>query len=824
LSKVSLWLRTLAAEQPLAFLDHHLKTGNSLVGSDIEEIEELESESGGDEKNASLADFGVARKGTIEQLMRIYEDFIAIENQELADVKEMEAKYDEFERNQLRQRLEAMANVKTAENFGLDVIPDGAFEDMAAALEDDNNWKEIASSEWFKHAQSWADDNRYFHWKLEYPEVFYTEEGEPKSQDGFDAVIGNPPYIIFKMLSDEIRDYYRDEFDTFKMKGDIYVLFIERASGLLRDGGKTGYIVQNKFMKAKYGTNLRSHISSNETIQEVIDFHDSPVFDISAYPLILLREKGEPPEGHNFQWRDIRESDTRRIESELNEGTTSWQVNQDDLGSNVWHPFVSDGVVSANTVSIEEFAEQIGRGAAPGNTEVYLVDDETISEYDLEEKYIKRVLRGGDIDKFRIEDPDNLSQLIYPYDVRDGEPELVEPSQIPGIISYLENYKSELLERKNYGKRLVDQGYEWYELTYNSPGMLNNKIVFPDISPENRFASDKDGEFACLDTVYYLVRDNSLTSYSSNYLTAVLNSNLLEYLFDRMSPKVRGGYYRYKSQYVEDLPVPAIDFSNRHTLEGKKVNEITELCEDVADVVISHRKATEELESTMASDIVKHDTLTHLADEISERKHEKESYNLNLMDYLGSYSDGKALSDLQGYQPAPGVSDTPLAETTESKNNLRVGELQAQREGRKIVIEATSRYKPEDAEDFETDRWGYTETGFLPVMEFIGMNEAKMALIEVFIPYAADEDDGFANYRENATKRNSLVDRIEALTLPKFADVEDGLESYLRQEQNVHQLDEELDRLNRFMNEIIYTLFELEDEEIDMVENSLSEV
>jgi len=92
------------------------------VGSDIEEIEELESESGGDGQNASLADFGIARKGTIEQLMRIYQDFIAIENQELADVKEMEAKYDEFERNKLRQRLEAMANVQVAEKVGLDTI------------------------------------------------------------------------------------------------------------------------------------------------------------------------------------------------------------------------------------------------------------------------------------------------------------------------------------------------------------------------------------------------------------------------------------------------------------------------------------------------------------------------------------------------------------------------------------------------------------------------------------------------------------------------------------------------------------------------------
>jgi len=118
-----------------------------------QEIEELESDSGGDGQNASLADFGVARKGTIEQLMRIYEDFIAIENQELADVKEMESKYDEFERNKLRQRLEAMANVHTAEDFGLDNLPSDAYERMAGALEDDDKWASLSSSQWFIDAQ-----------------------------------------------------------------------------------------------------------------------------------------------------------------------------------------------------------------------------------------------------------------------------------------------------------------------------------------------------------------------------------------------------------------------------------------------------------------------------------------------------------------------------------------------------------------------------------------------------------------------------------------------------------------------------------------------
>ncbi|AAC82880.1 unknown (plasmid) [Halobacterium salinarum NRC-1] len=95
LAKVSLWLRTLAAEQPLAFLDHHLKTGNSLVGSNVEEIDALERNGAAEAEgpNSTLIDFGMTFEGTMENLMAIHADLIAIENEELEDVKAMEKKY-----------------------------------------------------------------------------------------------------------------------------------------------------------------------------------------------------------------------------------------------------------------------------------------------------------------------------------------------------------------------------------------------------------------------------------------------------------------------------------------------------------------------------------------------------------------------------------------------------------------------------------------------------------------------------------------------------------------------------------------------------------
>jgi type I restriction-modification system DNA methylase subunit len=332
LAKVSLWLRTLAAEQPLAFLDHHLKTGNSLVGSDIEGIEELESENGGDGQNTSLADFGVARKGTIEQLMRIYEDFIAIENQELADVKEMESKYDEFERNELRQRLEAMANVHTAEDFGLDNLPSDAYKRMAAALEDDEQWSEIREMQWFEDAQRWASADEYFHWKLEFPEVYYQTDGQSTDSPGFDAAIGNPPYVRQELITN-LKDYLKREFSVYNGRADIYAYFVEQALNLVRDEGRLSYILSHKFTKVKSGKGLRELIGGHQ-IEEFVDFQDLPVFgpEISAYPAIMILSKSMPTEP--FKYTEIEGLDFSSLPDRVEQ--TKKSVDQSYLSNDEW--------------------------------------------------------------------------------------------------------------------------------------------------------------------------------------------------------------------------------------------------------------------------------------------------------------------------------------------------------------------------------------------------------------------------------------------------------------------------------------------------------
>jgi len=774
LAKVSLWLRTLAAEQPLAFLDHHLKTGNSLVGSDIEEIEELESESGGDEQNASLADFGVARKGTIEQLMRIYEDFIAIENQELADVKEMEAKYDEFERNKLRQRLESMTNVHTAEDFGLDNLPSDAYERMAAAMEDDDEWERIEQMQWFQDAQQWADDNDYFHWKLEYPEAFYDQDGSEVSNPGFDAVIGNPPYVRMEQIK-PLKPFLSSNYEVHDSRVDLYGYFMERSLELCVS--KYGVIVSNKWMRAKYGENLRDLLSRRQ-VEQILDFGDLEVFPgISTYPAILImdaqKEFTDDVQVAQFETLDFT-SLSEAFEDQAIDlpsdyfGKEKWSmgsVDEERIKRNLDSQGIHLSEYIADELGITKVNDGIGWGIKTGGNEAFIIDEskrrELIEADPKSEEIIKPLVKGTDLSKYHIDFQDRY--LIY---AKQG----IQIGQYPAVKEHLENYKEQI------GSTATNE--EWYELMQDQAEYQqffdSAKICYPDISKECSFAMDSEGYYLA-NTCYFIPSD-------SNALLAILNSTPVNWYYQFVTSEYRGGYQRSFTHAIKDLPVPTA------LLDG-----------DAGD------------------------RLANLAEKMTNTQKKRAAINLSLVDYITPYENGPKLAKVTGYQPPTGTSENILSETSESRDNLRVGSVQVESSGAKLVVRISARYKPENPEEYDTDRWGYTETELLPAMEFVGLDEKTKALVEEFVPYAVEEAGGFAEFRENATTTKSLIDRLEELTLPEMSGIEDDLERYLERKREAKELEQTQDATNEKIDKIVYDLFGLEKDDIEIIESSLEE-
>jgi hypothetical protein len=313
------------------------------------------------------------------------------------------------------------------------------------------------------------------------------------------------------------------------------------------------------------------------------------------------------------------------------------------------------------------------------------------------------------------------------------------------------------------------------------------------------------------------------TEYSDKYRDiyyplAIVNSSLLEWFYNvNLSDELS-----VVPEHVNELPIAEIE-----TIDSQPQPDELESLQEEAMEVIHGADSSGVLTRcsqtfSQGNDRLVHDLLAELARKMAEFNRSYVGLNLSLLDYLGSYSEGESLSNYD-YQPPSGLANSILTETSETRDGLRVGEAKVDRNMDNVHIALTARYKPEDEDAHETDRWGYTETEPMPAMELTDLTETEADLVEHFVPVAAEEGDGFAGFRENATKTNSLVDRLEAITLPDPDDVADDLERYREAVERAAELDEKIRRTDDLIDDIVYDLYGLTDEEIEIVEEAVAD-
>ena len=140
-------------------------------------------------------------------------------------------------------------------------------------------------------------------WMIEFPEVL-SDDG---TFEGFDVIIGNPPYINLEKLKVDSSIYASmhriDEkgitqktYQTHDSQGDLYTLFIERGLHLLRNGGHLSHIVPNKWEKVKYGRPLRE-LFLNKNLYQLIDFGNNQIFEDATTYTCIIRMKKEQNRG-----------------------------------------------------------------------------------------------------------------------------------------------------------------------------------------------------------------------------------------------------------------------------------------------------------------------------------------------------------------------------------------------------------------------------------------------------------------------------------------------------------------------------------------------
>ena len=768
LAKLSMWLETLAPDEPLAFLDHHLKSGNSLVGSDISEVLGTDEPSG-TEQATLFDDFSRTRRQALEHVMDLVEDLLDIENRTVAQAKRMEDLYEEIREDDLYERLFGMANVHTAERFDLDV-PDGAYKQMANAIDDADAWAEIQGEDWYTTAQAMAAEEQFFHWELEYPEVFFSADGERAEGAGFDAVVGNPPYISAWNRDLQKNHYYRTQYPSASGHYDLYCLFIEVGTDLLRKSGNISMIIPDTFCGQSYAENARQILTSRNSLRKVVDLREKDVFKgVSVENVVFSATSGADlesetkiatPKGGSKDEFEVRYSIPYEMFSEENEYRIP--LSEEALNIGIRRK-VKSGTKLDNLFYVSKGMEvhtDDGRG------KYEFVEKEHTSEN------LKPYIEGKHIQRWLI----NSNWWV------DYSPEEHRRPVFPELFE----------SQKIVGARTIGDGRPMFAVDSN--GYYDNEKVLNAV-PHHKLESLSE-DFTQIQTDTEMLEESKKVS--TYAVTCILNSSLTAFTFRR----IESGGLDFFPRHLRRIHIPVPD-------EGPNYTDSSQFT--VPDHPIPASLSPGELYSS----------LHQLGQSVGDYFAKKSQFNLSLPDHLGAYDDGQTLSEIGLTQPPKGAADSILQQTAEEKPNLRVGVADVVRESSSTVeIRLTARYKPED-DDFETDQWGYTETEPLPALRITDLTETEADLIEAFVPVAVDEAGGFAGFRETATKTNSLVDRLRGLTLPRVADVEAGLESYVETKERADELDEKIQRTDDLIDEIVYELYGLTDEEIEIVEESV---
>lgn len=325
LAKVSLWLITITENKPLSFLDHRLKHGNSLIGtrlSDLKEYPDRPQRHKKGDRDSTLP--GFISEIFLDNLIGKIRELEEVADDDLEDIKRKERVFSEFKSLPEYEKTKAIANVHTSVFFGNEVAatrrkdPKQVYFDLIYALDYPNNWAPRASTSWFQQAQGLAEDKRFFHWELEFPEVFFPK-GVESLDGGFDAVVGNPPYVrIYRgQIPEEETAYFTSTYASAHMKFDLYVLFMELGLRLLREGGMFSMILPDKWMNSPYGEPIRTQILRLR-LAELADLRGEPVFkEVSVDNVIPVVENRPASQDHQVRVFKARlgPSDTLVIEA-----------------------------------------------------------------------------------------------------------------------------------------------------------------------------------------------------------------------------------------------------------------------------------------------------------------------------------------------------------------------------------------------------------------------------------------------------------------------------------------------------------------------------
>ena len=277
LAKVSLWLDCFTLGAPLSFLDHHLRCGNSLIGTNVKTVEESIRIT----KEGQLSLYA----GPFAGLLDLTSLMVEVVERSDATVSDVHSSAEQF--GQFRKMLEPYKEVldlwtsqyfenKRAREF-VTLFGDLVMPALKGEMKVAKEFKETIA-----RSRENAKEKRFFHWDLEFPEIFVDlHKRDWKQNPGFDAVIGNPPYVRAENADKEQRNYLLESttYKTLYGRFDIFAAFAESGISIAKQNGWYGIIIPRSFLTINYCEPLRKFILSQLHLHKLLDFGDEQVFE-----------------------------------------------------------------------------------------------------------------------------------------------------------------------------------------------------------------------------------------------------------------------------------------------------------------------------------------------------------------------------------------------------------------------------------------------------------------------------------------------------------------------------------------------------------------
>ncbi|MFA0834566.1 MAG: Eco57I restriction-modification methylase domain-containing protein [Methanobacterium formicicum] len=405
-----------------------------------------------------------------------------------------------------------------------------------------------------------------FDWENSFGTIF--------TDGGFDAVIGNPPYIRIQAMKEwapkEVEYYKKNYQSASKGNYDIYVVFVEKGLNLLNKKGLLGYILPHKFFNAKYGQPLRSIIANGQNLDKIVHFGDQQVFERATTYTCLLFLNKNPINKFSFvkienlrNWISSKKSTNGFIfNREVTEGEWNFILGPEGRLFNK---------LKKTPTELGELV-RIFQGLTTGADKIFILEHhETIDENYvrvktidgmeiLEKGLLKPFIKGVSISSF-----DELKinhWMIFPYKLNSKATPISENEirmKYPKTYEYLKNHKKPLLNKSN------TDSTNWWLYAYPKNLLLheNKKLIVQVISKKGKYAYDNQGIYFTgggNGPYYGILFKKSENPHSIHYLQGILSSKLADFYLHKISSPFKGGYWSYGKRFIEKIPIRTINF------------------------------------------------------------------------------------------------------------------------------------------------------------------------------------------------------------------------------------------------------------------------